>query len=1264
MSERFYRQHLSNYQLQAGSFYRLSGAGGSSIPVVGVLVASVTAQGKTQEDAVVMVVPDHPGNAATPCLLGMNLIQRLQLLVLPTSPPLSRVRRMKTLSLPEVLQPNMISYIRVSCGEVKVNETMLVESSLQKIPGTFTLPTFVTLERGEAFIPITNTTSQSIIIPPRTGIAIASPGFPTQVLCQEQSCSPCPSSTPTPSPLMNLDSLKINPNLKPPQKEALNTLLTQYSDCFAWSDKELGYTDLIRHKIVLTDDNPIHQRYRRLPPSILTEVRDHIDDLLERDIIRSSTSPYASPIVVVRKRSGEIRLCCDYRGLNSKTRRDAFPLPRIEESLDAIGKAKFFSTLDLASGYHQVAMAEEDKAKTAFTCPFGLYEWNRMPFGLCNAPATFQRLMQSVMSEHLFSILLVYLDDLLIFAQTFEEHLQNLEVIFKQLRLIGVKLNPAKCQFVEEEVAFLGHRVSADGIHTDPDKIASVQNWPTPTTVRDIRSFMGLASYYRRFVPNFSSVARPLNSLIGEMHKEFPKDPHHGERKSVEPRWTTECQTAFDTLKERLTTAPILGYADYKLPFILEIDASGEGFGAVLSQVQAGKMKVIAYASRTLRVPVKTVENFSSFKLELMGKRWAMCDKFRSYLLGHRTIVYTDNGPLSHWKNAKLGAVEQRWVAEIDVFDHETLFKSGRTNSNADALSRQPLSQPEGPDDGFIAASQISVILGPEDGSLAEESREPEVPAELLFCRPISATDPVVGPKVVTLEQHELRRAQTRDPNISLLLPYVEAGTRPTQHEVNSWPTEAVQLNRHFKKLVFHDGVLYKQSGGLDMTRVVVVPACQRDTAFKLAHDQYGHQGTERTYQLLRRTCFWPYMEEHTKAYVASCKRCQCAKHPTFTPHQPAGHFLSHRPLDIIATDFLKMDRSADGHENILVVTDIFSKWAMAIPTLDQSANTVAKALIEHWICHLGVPNRLHADQGRNFESHVIQELCVHYNIRKSRTTAYHPQGNGQCERYNRSLIALLSTLTPEEKRRWPELLPEVTFWYNSTPHSTTGQSPFSLLYGREARMPLQVYFGTQDLQPIVSDPIRKHIEGLREIRQRACDRIDKRQGKDPAPSSRATVQLRPGDQVLKKLHHPGRAKIKDRYGDRVYTVVEVPPETGGPFVLHDPVKDRTERTTGSVLKKYEARLHQEPPRAQLQPRPPPADREPEHLSTTYNFVTVVTRNLGHRVRPPRADVIVQPQWMPIDPQPAVQTVAMPAAPNPAVRRSARIPKAPDRLTL
>ena len=303
-------------------------------------------------------------------------------------------------------------------------------------------------------------------------------------------------------------------------------------------------------------------------------------------------------------------------------------------------------------------MDEKDRPKTAFITPFGLFEYLRMPFGLTNAPASFQRLMQRCFNDYIFQILLVYLDDIIVYANSFEEHLQRLDKVLTRLREHGLKLKPSKCTFLAEKITYVGHELSSNGVSPNPDKISAVADWKQPTGVKELRSFLGFCGYYRRFVNQFAQIAGPLHELVNSCLHELKVN----KRLSVPfaHRWSRECQAAFEELKERLTSAPVLAFPDFTQPFRLETDASNDGLGAVLSQLRDGKYRVIAYASRRLRPTERNMQNYSSMKLELLALKWAVTEKFRSYLLGAEFEVFTDNNPLSHLQTAKLGAVEQR----------------------------------------------------------------------------------------------------------------------------------------------------------------------------------------------------------------------------------------------------------------------------------------------------------------------------------------------------------------------------------------------------------------------------------------------------------------------------------------------------------------------------------------------------------------------------------------------------------------------------
>ena len=440
----------------------------------------------------------------------------------------------------------------------------------------------------------------------------------------------------------------------------------------------------IKHRIDLVNSVPFKQRHRRIPPAMLDEVRQHIEQLLSTGIIRPSKSPFSSNVVLVRKKSGKLRLCIDYRQLNERTVKDSYALPRMEEIFDSLHGAKYFSTIDMKSGYYQIEVEEAHKERTAFTVGMlGFYEYNKMPFGLTNSPATYQRLMEEILGDLNMKICLIYLDDLIIYSDTFEQHLERLDIVLNKLREANLKLAPEKCFFFKPKVSFLGHVVSGDGVETDPDKIAKVQKWPIPSNADELRSFLAFCSYYRKFIANFSKITKPLAELLPPTsHKKGQKKP------TVEWKWTDKEQQVFEHLKELLSSPPILAYPDFSLPFELHTDASTKALGAVLYQLQEGKKRVISYASRTL---TKSERNYSAFKLEFLALKWAVTEKFSDYLTLNHFLVLTDNNPLTHiLTSAKLDATGQRWASALGEYSFDIQYRAGIKNADADGMSRYP----------------------------------------------------------------------------------------------------------------------------------------------------------------------------------------------------------------------------------------------------------------------------------------------------------------------------------------------------------------------------------------------------------------------------------------------------------------------------------------------------------------------------------------------------------------------------------------------
>ena len=392
--------------------------------------------------------------------------------------------------------------------------------------------------------------------------------------------------------------------------------------------------------------------------------------MLDTKLIRPSSSPWTSPVVLVRKKNGKLRFCVDYRKLNGITKKDAYPLPRIDDMLNTLKGSKWFSTLDLASGYWQVAMHPRDREKTAFVTRYGIYEFNVMPFGLCNAPATFQRLMDRVYQDIAWKFVVVYLDDTIIYSKSFDEHLEHLRETFIRIRQAGLKLNLEKCNFWMQSLPFLGHIVTSIGIAPDPQKIEAVQKIQPPKTVTQLRSFLGLVGYYRQFIRDFSKIAQPLNQLLC---------------KDISYKWDEPQQEAFEELKQRLVTAPILKYPDFDKFFILATDASYHGFGATLSQLDRDRKEhPVAYASKSL---TKGEVNYGATELECAAIVWAI-EHFHKYLGTAKFVLVTDHSALKWLQTTEPKGRLGRWILKLQPYNFEIVHKPGRIHSNVDALSR------------------------------------------------------------------------------------------------------------------------------------------------------------------------------------------------------------------------------------------------------------------------------------------------------------------------------------------------------------------------------------------------------------------------------------------------------------------------------------------------------------------------------------------------------------------------------------------------
>ena len=1140
-----------------GSLLDVSVADGSKLNYLGYIDTTVVVPflSDFKLDVPVLVVPDTDFNRICPVIVGTNVLRPLRSKV-----SLSSVS--SDIPGPWQLAMDSLTYktytVKASSRKpisVKPYEMVVIDGFARGIDHDVAEAVTETVEQSRYSVcprvhklsgtnyqkipvKVCNMTAKPISIKPRSVVCHLS-----EVKVIDNLASDIPTSSQDSKGFAVLEELGVKletDELSPEQLLRAQQVLGKWEHIFSRGLTDLGKTDLVKHKIDLLDTKPFKQPYRRIPPGMYEEVRQHLKDMLAAGAIRESNSPYSSNVVLVRKKDNSLRFCIDYRTLNSKTRKDAYMLPRFDDTIDTLAGACFFSKLDLRSGYWQVEMEESDKEKTAFSVGnLGFYECERMSFGLCNAPATFQRLMEKCMGELHLQECLVFIDDILIFSRTFEEHLQRLEAVFERLAQHNLKLKPSKCDFFKTSVTYLGHVVSSKGIATDPEKTAAIKNWQPPSNVKELRSFLGFAGYYRRFVKDFSSLAAPLNALLEGHSTHKASKRKKSKKKSSKPAewiWGHEQQEAFRVLKEKLTNPPILAFADYSLPFILHTDASGQGLGAVLYQLQDGVERVIAYASRGLR---PSERKYPAHKLEFLALKWSVTDKFHDYLMGTTFEVVTDNNPLTYvLTSAKLDATGHRWVAALANYDFSIRYRAGKKNLDADGLSRLP-------SESVRAICQAVTVDIPFVECLSMNDF------------PHSAGEGLSG--FDGFNSIDWAKEQRTDPILSRVVKLKSSSFRPREETCRKERPEVQKYLREWRKLHIRGDVLYR-TAALDGNPVeqLVVPESFRSRALKGIHDDTGHQGKEKSLWLARQRFFWPGLEKDLDQRIRTCNRCIRRK----TPVKPVAELqpiTSNYPMELVCIDFLSLEQSRGGYEHILVITDHFTRYAQAVPCRNQTAQTTAKALYDNFFRYYSFPARLHSDQGRNFESRVIKELCRLNNTKKSRTTPYHPMGNGSAERFNQTLLRMLGTLENQQKSDWKSYVAPLVQAYNATKSDATGFSPHFLMFGWHPRLSVDAFLGTSPSQDEAATGPQSYGKKLKTRMQFAYDVAAKHASKVADKNKsiydrriRETA-LEVGDRVLvRKVGLQGKQKLADRWEEEPYIVLSQPDPSSPVFKVRE----------------------------------------------------------------------------------------------------------------
>ena len=962
--------------------------------------------------------------------------------------------------------------------------------------------------------------------------------------------------------LFNLDY----DNFSEQEIDRMHRLILKYKSLFALNSYQLGCLKGAEYKIELLDDKPVKQRYRPIPPQLHDKVQEQLQVMLDSKVIKESTSPWNSPLTVVRKKNNDLRLCVDYRALNKQCKKDAKPLPRIDETLESLREHKYFSTCDLLSGYWQIALSEESKDCTAFSAGSEkLYSFERIPFGHSGSGSFFQRSIEEVLKNLLFKYCVVYLDDILItgIGKSFDVHCDALDLVFQRLLDSGLKLKPQKCDLFKTSIKYLGFVVSDDGIRTDSDKTKVIQDWEVPTNTRDVRKFLGVVGYFRKFIADYSKRAAPLTDLLkGKLIT-------RGTRKkfdAVEFYWNKPQQDAFEDLKEALLADVCLEYPDYSLPFVLEIDASRGGLGAVLSQKHDGKLRPIAFASRKTS---PSEVNYPSHKLEFLALKWAVTQKFKDYLHQSFCDIYTDNNPVAYMVNKmNIDATSQRWCAELAKYDFLVHYRTGKSNTAADSLSR--LTEPEKVDqdalkdwcrdiiskdcksimvkDNIVSSAVVKAVL------LSAECNFPT--SEQCYVSAIQNKVSDVDYSESVLDKAELvidddsridwHEVQKQDKDIQYIINNVVKNCRVGLPEVRTKNAIVKTLYRRRDQLSLVNGLLCKTSTTSDkqVSKQLVLNKSCLPELLRYYHDNQDHLGEDRTVHILVDRFYWPCITSDVKSALKNCKTCLARKtlpcrNKTEMNHRAQAKY----PMDIVAMDHLVIDGREGKTLKVLTIVDEYSKFLFVVPVRKENAEVTADVIIRNIFMKYGIPNVIHTDNGKAFCNRIVNELLNRCGVKHSTSTPYHSMGNAVAERCQQVILNMLGTLKPAEKQKWHNHCDYISYAYNTSVHVSTGLTPYFLMFGRHPRL-----IGDAILDLSFEQPSHKTVSNFMGNLQKAykiCEqKLKEKQLKYKqfydAKLSKDIVNLKVDDIVLVKNQVMSN-KIDNRWCSSPYIVISQP---------------------------------------------------------------------------------------------------------------------------
>ena len=883
---------------------------------------------------------------------------------------------------------------------------------------------------------------------------------------------------------------------RPELEPQLLKLLAKYRKTVALPGDALGKTSVLKHTIKLKPGTqPIYIPAYRLPHSKVEVAEKLVQEMLEQEVIEPSTSPWNFPLILVPKADGSMRPVVDYRRLNEVTIPDRVPLPLIQDIIRNIGTENvLFSTLDIKSAFWQIELEDSSKDCTAFSTPTGHYRYRRLPYGLSNSPLTYVRLMNHVLSGLIGKSICCFMDDILIFSKTEQEHFQIIEQVLSRLADAGLKIKMEKCNFLKSKITYLGHELSRHGVKALKSKIEAVENYPTPTKTETVRSFLGLTGYYRKYIKGYAEIAYPLSSLL---------------KKNVKFAWGESQQKSFDTLKDKLTHAPLLIYPDYTQEFVLCTDASDIGLGGVLMQHRDGGLKPIAYTSRLC---TSAERNYSVTERETLAVIYCL-EHFRDIILGYEIKVFTDHMAIQNlFKYKNLRGRLARWFTILQNYDVKFQYIRGNKNTAADALSRNI--PPKTSEDTVVFSLQ----------------------------------------EFVTLSHEELLEEQYKDEKFHDIIEYL----RDTDN--NDPPPVTIRHGKenctisHFtlvNDLLYHTSTPQSKEVTRETVSQLVIPQTLVKDVLKLLHDSptSSHPGRDKTYHQAQLKYFWPKMRQDIYLHVENCLTCAQIKG---NPHSPAPileYPIPSKPWQRIHIDTLELPLSENGYKYLFVAIDYFSRYCILQPIPNKKAETIATTIINQIICNYSTPHTIITDQGSEYVNQIMSELCNQFSIKKVNIHVYRPQSNGVVERLNRKIIHCLRSLINPYSIQWDTWIPLVKCSLNTQINASTGETPHFIVFAEEKELPYDLLNSPPRVIYNPDDYMSMRINKFQQIHQRVKEHMQDytTEMSNKQHKIAKAVKIKPGDIVMLQRHVPvGESRKLSPKFKGPYKVIE--PSTGNKF--------------------------------------------------------------------------------------------------------------------